>query len=83
MRYRGAARRQIRIDCIQPGKQQRNTCVERFNRAVRSEWLSQYDGENLEDMQLFATRWMYGYNHARRHMASSGFAPKRRLAMAA
>ncbi len=78
-----AARRQIRVDYIQPGKPQQSAYVERFNRAVRSEWLSQYDWEDLEDMQLFATRWMYDYNHARPHMALGGFAPKRRLARAA
>jgi putative transposase len=78
-----AARRQIRIDYIQPGKPQQNAYVERFNRTVRYEWLSQYYWEDLEDVQLFATRWMYDYNHDRPNMALGGFTPKQRLAMAA
>jgi putative transposase len=78
-----AARRQIRMDYIQPGKPQQNAYVERFNRTVRYEWLSQYYWEDLEEVQLFATRWMYDYNHDRPNMALGGFTPKQRLAMAA
>ncbi len=57
-----AARRQIRIDYIQPGKPQQNSYVERFNRTVRYEWLSQYYWDDLAEVQLFATRWMYSSN---------------------
>ena len=32
----------IRLEFIQPGKPQQNAYVERFNRTVRYEWLSQY-----------------------------------------
>ena len=78
-----AARRHIRIDYIQPGKPQQNAYVERFNRTVRYEWLSQYYWEDLEEVQLFATQWMYDYNHDRPNMALDGFTPKQRLAMAA
>jgi putative transposase len=42
-----AARQQIRIDYIQRGKPQQNAYVERFNRTVRYEWLSQYCWEDL------------------------------------
>jgi putative transposase len=35
-------KRHIRMDYIQPGKPQQNAYVERFNRTVRYEWLSQY-----------------------------------------
>jgi putative transposase len=78
-----AARRQIRMDYIQPGKPQQNAYVERFNRTVRYEWLSQYYWGDLEEVQLYATRWMYDYNHDRPNMALGGFTPKQRLAMAA
>lgn len=74
---------QIRIEYIQPGKPQQNAYVERFNRTVRYEWLSQYYWENLEEVRLFATNWMYDYNHNRPNMALGGFTPKQRLAMAA
>lgn len=73
----------IRIEYIQPGKPQQNAYVERFNRTVRYEWLSQYYWEDLEEVRLFATNWMYDYNHNRPNMALGGFTPKQRLAMAA
>ena len=78
-----AESQQIRIEYIQPGKPQQNAYVERFNRTVRYEWLSQYYWENLEEVRLFATNWMYDYNHNRPNMALGGFTAKQRLAMAA
>ena len=73
----------IRLEFIQPGKPQQNAYVERFNRTVRYEWLSQYHWENLEEVQLYATQWMWKYNHDRPNMALGGLTPKQRLAMAA
>jgi hypothetical protein len=60
-----------------------NVYVERFNRTVRYEWLSQYYWKDLEEVQLFATKWMWSYNHERPNMALGGFTPKQHLAMAA
>jgi putative transposase len=76
----GADRHAIRLDYIQPGKPQQNAYVEHFNRTVRYEWLSQYYWEDLDEVRLFATQWMYNY---RPLMALDGFTPKQRLAMAA
>jgi putative transposase len=73
----------IRLDYIQPGRPQQNAYVERFNRTVRYEWLSQYHSEDLDHVQRFATDWMWTYNHDRPNMALGGFTPKQRLAMAA
>ena len=73
----------IRLEFIQPGKPQQNAYVERFNRTVRYEWLSQYHWESLEEVQLYATQWMWKYNHDRPNMALGGLTPKQRLAMAA
>jgi Integrase core domain/ATP dependent DNA ligase domain len=73
----------IRLDHIQPGKPQQNAYVERFNRTVRYEWLSQYHWENLEHVRSFATEWMWTYNHDRPNRALGGITPKQRLAMAA
>ena len=78
-----ADRKGIRLDYIQPGKPQQNAYVERFNRTVRYEWLSQYLWQDLDEVRLCATQWMYNYNHHRPHMALGGFTPKQRLAMAA
>jgi len=73
----------IRLEYIQPGNPQQNAYVERFNRTVRYEWLSQYYWSNLAEVQDFATKWMWSYNHDRPNMALGGFTPKQRLAMAA
>jgi putative transposase len=73
----------IRLEYIQPGKPQQNAYVERFNRTVRYEWLSQYYWTDLAEVQDFATKWMWSYNHDRPNMALGGFTPKQRLAMAA
>ncbi len=73
----------IAFQYIQPGKPQQNAYVERFNRTVRYEWLSQYYWQDLDEVQDLATRWMWHYDHDRPNMALGGFTPKQRLAMAA
>jgi putative transposase len=73
----------IRFEYIQPGNPQQNAYVERFNRTVRYEWLSQYYWADLQEVQMFATQWMWKYNHDRPNMALGGITPKQRLAMAA
>jgi putative transposase len=71
------------VESFQPGKPQQIAYVERLNRTVRYEWLSPYYWFDLEEVQLFATQWMYDYRHDRPNMALGGFTPKQRLAMAA
>ena len=73
----------ISLEYIQPGNPQQNACDERFNRAVRYEWLSQYYWHDLAEVQDVATKCMGSYNHDRPNMALSGFTPKQRLAKAA
>lgn len=73
----------IRFEYIQPGNPQQNAYVERFNRTVRYEWLSQYYWSSIHEVQDFATQWMWSYNHDRPNMALGGVTPKQRLAMAA
>jgi len=82
-----AAKHHIHITHIQPGKSQQNAYVERFNRTVRDEWLSQYYWESINEVQEFATEWMYKKtagnpfrdNHQRPNMALGGITPKQRL----
>lgn len=68
---------------IQPGKPQQNAYVERFNRTVRHEWLGQYLWRDIDEVQDYATEWMYRYNHDRPHMGLGGFTPKQHLQRAA
>ena len=77
------AKHQIYIQHIQPGKPQQNAYVERFNRTVRYEWLSQYYWQSIDEVQMFATQWMYKYNHQRPNMALGDITQKQRLVMAA
>ena len=78
-----ANKKKIRMEYIQPGKPQQNAYVERFNRTVRYEWLAQYLFKTIEEVQNFATNWLWNYNHERPHMALDGITPMRRLAMTA
>jgi putative transposase len=73
----------IAFQYIQPGKPQQNAYIERFNRTVRYEWLSQYYWQDLDEVRDFATQWVWHYNHDRPNMALGGYTPKQRLAMAA
>ena len=76
-----AARQRICIEYIQPGKPQQNAYIERYNRTVRYDWLSQYLFESIDEVQDFATRWLWTYNHERPNMALGGITPKQKLAL--
>ena len=78
-----AESKHIKIEYIQPGNPQQNAYVERFNKTVHYVWLSQYYWKDLAEVQLFATKWMWSYNHERPNVALGGFTPKQHLAMAA
>jgi putative transposase len=73
----------IRLEHIQPGKPQQNAYVERYNRTIRYDWLAQYLFESIAEVQAFATRWLWTYNHERPNMALGGITPKQKLALAA
>ena len=73
---------QIEITYIQPGKPQQNAYIERYNRTVRYDWLNQYYFESIDEVQNFATRWMWTYNHKRPNMGLGGITPKQKLAVA-
>lgn len=78
-----AEKRGIVIEHIQPGKPQQNAYVERYNRTVRYDWLSQTLFDSIEDVQESATRWLWTYNNDRPNMAIGGITPMQKLAMAA
>jgi putative transposase len=73
----------IRLEHIQPGKPQQNAYVERYNRTVRYDWLSQTLFDSIAEVQESATRWLWTYNHERPNMAIGGITPIQKLAMAA
>ena len=63
-------------------KPQQNSYVERYNRTVRYDWLSQTLFDSIAEVQASATRWLWTYNHERPNMAIGGITPIQKLAMA-
>jgi putative transposase len=78
-----AEKRDVRLEYIQPGKPQLNAYIERYNRTLRGEWLSQYIFETIEEAQEQATEWLWTYNNERPNMAIGGITPAMKLKMAA
>ena len=60
-----------------------NTYIERYNRTVRSEWLSQYILETIEEAQDQATQWLWTYNNERPKVGFGGMIPAMKLKKAA
>lgn len=78
-----AERNQVKLEFIQPGKPQQNAYIERYNRTVRYDWLSHHLFESIAQVQQFATRWLWTYNHERPNMGLGGITPMQKLAQAA
>src|SRR5690554_2824701 len=73
----------IELAFIQPGKPQQNAYIERYNRTVRYDWLAQYLFDSTDEVQEYATKWLWHYNHERPNMGLGGITPQQKLAMAA
>ncbi len=65
----------IHLAFIQPGKPQQNAYVERYNRTVRYDWLARHLFESTEEVQNYATRWLWHYNNKRPNMGLGGITP--------
>ena len=50
---------------------------------MRYDWLSHYLFESIDEVQDFATQWLWTYNHERPNMALGGITPKQKLALSA
>ena len=74
-----AAQQNITLRFIQPGKPQQNAYIERYNRTVRYDWLGQHLFTSLDELQDYATRWQWFYNHERPNMALNGFTPMQHI----
>lgn len=73
----------IRLQYIQPGNPQQNAYVERYNRTVRYDWLSQYLFGSIEEVQDYATKWLWIYNNERPNTGIGGITPIQKLRNAA
>ncbi|MDP3745356.1 MAG: integrase core domain-containing protein [Methylotenera sp.] len=54
-----------------------------YNRTVRYDWLAHHLFETVDEVQQFATEWLWTYNHVRPNMALGGMTSKQKLALAA
>ena len=78
-----AEKQGVRLEHIQPGKPQQNAYIERYNRTVRGEWLSQFIFETIKEAQEQATEWLWTYNDERPNMGIGGITPAMKLKTAA
>lgn len=78
-----AEKQSITLVFIQPGNPQQNAYIERYNRTVRYDWLAHYLFHSIEEVQEYATQWLWTYNNERPNMALGGITPQQKLAMAA
>ena len=76
-----AKRNNIKLLFIQPGNPQQNAYIERYNRAVRYDWLNQRLFSNIQEVQEHATKWLWSYNDERPNTAIGGKTPKQKLEM--
>jgi putative transposase len=56
--YTWAKRQDITLVFIQPGNPQKNAYIERYNRTVHYDWLTQYLFHSIEEAQDYATQWL-------------------------
>lgn len=78
-----AENRGIKLEYIQPGQPQQNAYIERYNRTVRYDWLSQYEFDSIEEVQDYATQWLWIYNNERPNTGIGGITPIQKLTLAA
>lgn len=72
---RWCTERGIELWYIQPGKPAQNGFIERFNRTYRTEVLSAYVFESLEQVREISAEWLQRYNEERPHDALGGVPP--------
>lgn len=65
----------IEVDTSLPGKPDQNAFIERFNPTYRTEVLSAYVFDSLEQVREITAEWLQSYNEERPHDALTGLPP--------
>ena len=68
-------KRGIELRDIQPEKPDQNASIDRFNRTYRTEVLSAYVFESLEQVREISAEWLQRYNEERSHDVLVGLPP--------
>lgn len=74
-------KQQIKHQFIEPGKPQQNAYIERYNRAMRYDWLNQHLFNSIEEVQDYAAKQFWLYNHERPNIANDGLPPCYKIAL--
>jgi len=74
---RWSNKKDIKLLFTKPVNPQQNSYVERYNRTLRYDWLNQYLFSTLEEVQEFATQWLWSYNNERPNMVIGGITPSK------
>lgn len=69
----------VSSECVNLGQERTGELLRRAGRGQ----FPQYCWDDLDQVRLFATQWLYNYNHHRPNMALGGITLMQRLAMAA
>lgn len=78
----GQRRTSFASSISQPGKPPQNALVERYSRTVHCDWFGHHLFNPVENVQEFATRGLWTYNHECSIWHWGGLTPKRKLAQA-